>query len=318
MIYEDYFKSVIGGNFKSPEYYNTTYENKTYEPIQVNGTIDDNLKVDEIMDLYPDIYKVVLPMIDKMLLGKNISNLNDNILNTWTLEIYDSLEAEDNIKQQPNNNQVYESETTSVKPVNKVGNITDNRMQNVSQIANSNQSTKLNQPTNLVQTTNLNRGSNMIQTSAWNSTNSSNLNNNLAKNDKINNDLNNSSIESNAEILKENKTIDVVSRYQNRKNPILRDLIKIMILNRLFGNNNNRPPYPRPNYPGQNNPRPPYENPRPPYPRANNLVDSNAEPLFQEQNSQMPNYRPVDANPYSKYLKNAPKTYFDVPYPEEG
>ena len=339
MIYEDYFKSVIGGNFKSPEYYNTTYENKTYEPIQVNGAIDDNFNIDEVMDMYPDIYKVVSPMIDKMLIEKDTSNLNDVILNTWTLEIYDSLEAEDNIKQ-PNNNQIYESETTSVKPVNKVGNVTDNRMASSSQITNLNQTTKLNanmnQMTNLNQTSNINQTTNLNQMSnlkpMQNTNQTTRLNQISNINQLTNSNLSTSTsreVSSNQMVSREEKTIDVVSRYQNRKNPLLRDLIKIMILNKLFGNNNNRPPrppyqgpnnqrppYPGPNNPGPNNPRPPYQGPnnqRPPYSGTNN-----SRPTYNEISDQMLNSSQVDANPYSKYLKNTPKSYFDVPYPEEG
>ena len=358
MIYEDYFKSVIGGNFKSPEYYNTTYENKTYEPIQVNGAVDDNFNIDEVMDLYPDIYKVVSPMIDKMLIEKDTSNLNDVILNTWTLEIYDSLEAEDNIKQ-PNNNQIYESETTSVKPVNKVGNITDSRMAsssqtNLNQTANINQTTNLNQinqisnikpmqntnqTTRLNQTSNTNEIARLNQTSNINQVTNSNLSTNASR--EVNsNQMASREVSSNQMNGKEDKTIDVVSRYQNRKNPLLRDLIKIMILNKLFGNNNNnrpprppyqdpnnqRPPYPGPNNPGTNNPRPPFSdqnNQRPPYPRVNNQrltyqEPNNSRPTYNEISNQLSNSSPVDANPYSKYLKNTTKSYFDVPYPEEG
>ena len=330
MIYEDYFKSVIGGNFKSPEYYNTTYENKTYEPIQVNGAVDDNFNIDEVMDMYPDIYKVVSPMIDKMLIEKDTSNLNDVILNTWTLEIYDSLEAEDNIKQ-PNNNQVYESETTSVKPVNKVGNITDSRMANSSQ-TNLNQ---INQISNIKPMQNTNQTTRLNQTSNINQVTNSNLSTNASR--EVNsNQMASREVSSNQTVGKEEKTIDVVSRYQNRKNPLLRDLIKIMILNRLFGNNNNRPPYQgpsnqRPPYSGPNNsgpsnPRPPYQGPnnqRPPYPRVNNQrltyqEPNNSRPTYNEISNQMSNSSQVDANPYSKYLKNTPKSYFDVPYPEEG
>ena len=239
MIYEDYFKSVVGGNFTSPEYYNTTYDNKNYEPILVNTLPSSNYEDVDILELYPDIYKVVMPMIDKMLIGKNTSDINDNNLRIWTLEIYDALEADDDIK---NGSKVYESETTNVKPIDK------NKINNVSQNTSSNNSIKNN---NYIQTSNIS-----------NTVNSSNVINK-----------------------KENKTLEVVSRYGNRNNPLLRDLIRIMILNRLFGNNNNRPPYP-------------------------NFGNPNFYP--------MPNYRPTNANPYSQYLKNKPKTYFDTPYPEEG
>lgn len=309
MIYEDYFKSVIGGNFKSPEYY-STYENKTYEPIQVN-TMPNNFN--DTIDLYPDIYKVVLPMVDKMLVGKDVNSLDEIILDKWTLEIYDSLEAEDNINK---NNQIYESETTSS---NKVGNITDTKMVNSNPITNlnqlksnqainlnnSNQVTSLNQLNKINQTTNLSsrlNNSNLSQTVSSNQT--MNNQNNYAKNVINSNiqtkEVSNSNIQAkeviNSNVQAKEETVDVVSRYQNRKNPLLRDLIKIMILNRIFGNNNyNRPP-------------------RPPYPNFSRETYS----PYVVQNNQEPSYKSVDANPYSKYLKNKPKTYFDTPYPEEG
>ena len=256
MIYEDYFKSVIGGNFKSPEYY-STYENKTYEPVQVN-TMPNNFN--DTIDLYPDIYKVVLPMVDKMLVGKDVNSLDETILDKWTLEIYDSLEAEDNTNK---NNQIYESETTSS---NKVGNITNTKMVNSNQAINNRNSYAKNVINSNIQTKEVS-------------------NSNIQAKEIIN-----------SNVQAKEETVDVVSRYQNRKNPLLRDLIKIMILNRIFGNNNyNRPP-------------------RPPYPNFSREIYS----PYVVQNNQEPSYKPVDANPYSKYLKNKPKTYFDTPYPEEG
>ena len=50
---------------------------------------------------------------------------------------------------------------------------------------------------------------------------------------------------------------DVVEDRRVRRNPLLRDLIRILILNRLLGGN--RPPK-----------RPPYPGPRPPYGGSNN------------------------------------------------
>ena len=289
MIYEDYFKSVIGGNFKSPEYY-STYENKTYEPIQVN-TMPNNFN--DTIDLYPDIYKVVLPMVDKMLVGKDVNSLDETILDKWTLEIYDSLEAEDNTNK---NNQIYESETTSS---NKVGNITDTKMVNSNPVTSLNQLNKINQTTS---SSNRLNNSNLSQTVSSNQT--MNNQNNYAKTVSNSNiqtkEVINSNIQTkeviNSNVQAKEETVDVVSRYQNRKNPLLRDLIKIMILNRIFGNNNyNRPP-------------------RPPYPNFSRETYS----PYVVQNNQEPSYKSVDANPYSKYLKNKPKTYFDTPYPEEG
>lgn len=55
----------------------------------------------------------------------------------------------------------------------------------------------------------------------------------------------------------ENRSITKETRQQN--NPLLRDLIKILILQRLFGNGVIKPPRPNP-------PRPPYPPIRPPFP----------------------------------------------------
>ncbi len=249
MIYEDYFKSIIGGSSESPEYYNSTYE-----PIQVNSFPNydyifnkDVMTENKVMDLYPDIYKVISPMIDKMILAKQIKDLNENTINSWTLEIYDALEVDENnnknigLNNQNSNmkqNNVYESETTNARAVNKNINLVNNK-------------------TNSLVNNNVKQ-----------------VNKEVSKTDILNNSV-----------------MEVNTRYRNKNNPILRDLIKIMILNKLFGNNN------------ANMPRPPR-----PY-RYQNFSNNMELP--------MQNYKPVNTNPYSQYLKKE-KTYFDTPYPEEG
>ena len=248
MMYEDYFKSVVGGNFKSPEYYNTTYDNRHFEPVLVSNDQKYDYQ-DDILNLYPDIYKIVMPMIDKMLEKKDINNVDDNKLKLWTLEIYDALEAEDGgIKNDiTSKSSYYESETTNANQKNRVA--VDNKNSMLRQNVGNNYTNKPN-------TLNVNTAQNNLE--------------------KVNKN-------------EENKAIDVQnryeSRYDNRKNLLLRDLIRIMILNRLFGNNTNRPRRSYPEFLRQN-----YEN---------TIGASN------------------NINPYSEYLRNKPKTYFDVPYPEE-
>ncbi len=278
MIYEDYFKSVVGGNFNSPEYYNDpTYENKTYEPRQVstlpnyNYSSSNYMDDEKIMDLYPDIYKVVSPMIEKMILAKNVNDLNENNLNEWTLEIYDALEAEDDNANK--RNITYESETTNAN-ISKPSNLTNNRNNTIS-INNNLTNSATNNSIARSQVDNTKIVNNAIKTT--NTVNSA-----IKSANTVSNVMNTASTNI-------DKSLEVVSRYRNRNNPLLRDLIRIMILNRLFGNN------------GGNRPRP---RPYPDFDRPNNF-------------NPRPDFRPTSVNPYSQYLKNKPKTYFDVPYPEE-
>lgn len=57
------------------------------------------------------------------------------------------------------------------------------------------------------------------------------------------------------------KVTDIENRQRRPNNPFLKDLIRILILNRLLGGNfPNRPPHPRPPFPGE--PRPPRPEPR--------------------------------------------------------
>ena len=261
MIYDDYFKNIIGGNINSPEYYVSTYENKTYEPRQVNSSLpgydysstNEDFDDNKILELYPDIYRAVSPMVDKLLEGKDTSDISENVLVNWTVEIYDALETDEVISKT-----ILSTNNTNVNSNSVVTNATSTNM-----------------------TTNkTNIYPNTKTTVKNNITDSRNVNNTISDSRNVNN---NNSVMTDAEP----KVIDVVSRYRNYRNPLLRDLIRILILNKLYPNN--RPPRPRPR---------PYQDFRPTF-------------------SPIPNYNEVNTEVFKPYA-NYSKTYFDTPYPEES
>lgn len=199
--YEDYMRSVLG----YPAEPENTYESFNYSSIvpyerqsvsfnQINNTNS------EMMDLYPDIYKIVNPMVCKIC-EANTKPITRQLVDQMTDEIYLNLES------QP------EFDTIVNIKVN-------------TQKANVEKNTR---PVNL--------------------SSSSNDNSSATK----------SKINSSKEEIKENRQDSIESR-QARPNNMLRDLIRILILNRLLnGNFPNRPPRPRP-------PMPPHRpTMRPPY-----------------------------------------------------
>lgn len=239
MMYEDYFKNIVGGNYDSPEYYMANYnpyptymnnyneeyiqyENDMYNmnndynrfvPRQVSAVpyydeYQESQRYIEVSNMYPEIYKKIEPVLEKVLSNKDLTNINREELDKLTFEIYDKVEKE-----------VSDSDMNLGK--SKTTNQT-----------NSFSSTKTNIPTTV------------------------SLNNKISPNKSTN--INN----------KDTKEVVTSPR---RNNNLLSDLIRILILNKIIGNRP-RPPFrpspnPRPPFPGQ---RPPFQgNIRPPFPGNN-------------------------------------------------
>ncbi len=308
-MYDDYFKNIIGGSIKSPEYYVSTYDNHTYQPRQVsalpgyNYSADTNFNDNDIEDLYPDIYKIVSPMVDKLLDGKTFDNVNEDMLVKWTVEIYDALEVDDDNTKLVNDNVAKTgssviSNGTSRSNVNQgvAGNSSNNTIRPGSNYESETTSartaqrtvlsnTVANTPSNTMTKAGITTPSSTISSTAVNTSSNSITNTGVSASP---NTVNNATVNaiSNSTTNKEPKVVDVVSRYRNYKNPLLRDLIRILILNKLYGNR-----------------RPPRGMPRP---------YQDFEPTF----IPMPDYSSVNTEVYKPYT-NYSKAYLDTPYPEE-
>lgn len=187
--YEDYIRNILGYPVQSDinQISNSTYNN--YEYITNRPTYDKN-----ILDLYPEIYKIINPMVCKIC-EANTKPITNELLEQMTDEIYLNIENDN-------------SEIS-----NSNGDVVNIRV-NVPKEQNNN--------SNRRRQSDINRNNSEI----------SSVDN--KKTDKENN--------------KENE-----NRQIRRRNPMLRDLIRILILNQLlFGHN--RPLHNRPRYPNQRMP----------------------------------------------------------------
>ena len=209
--YEDYMRSILGYPTRQNEYINA------YEDYNANNAMFSDYSTqtpkysDEIMSLYPEIYKILNPMVCKIC-EANTKPINRELIEKMTDEIYLNLESDPSLSE------------------GEIVNVRVNLPKENAKISNTN-SSKL---THTIQTSNRIRDNR--------------------------NDRDESKTEKKNEVISSKNS---ENRQFNRNNT-LRDLIRILILNRLLGRDI-RPHRPRPPRPG----RPPFPgipgpNPRPP------------------------------------------------------
>lgn len=197
--YEDYMRSVLGYPMERENTYETMqYVNMPYETTPSYSTAA--RYSGEVMELYPEIYKVVNPMVCK-LCDANTKPITAELLDQMTDEIYLNLETEPEI------------DTVVNVRVNTAGAGEEGKTAN--------------------------RSSNTVQS-------------NYAQNRNVKSKTENEMAQNRQEEKRE-------VRQRRPRNNTLRDLIRILILNRLLGG-----------FPGHRPPRPPMPSRppmRPPYPR---------------------------------------------------
>lgn len=195
--YEDYMRNVLGYNNRNNiNSYNENYEQNYYSTPTYNNNY--RMMQDNIEDLYPDIYKIINPMVCKIC-QNNTRPITNELVEQMTMEVYSNIEADEinvvNINIETNDSKIVskkQTENREVKDSKKQQESVENRSANE-------------------------------------------------------------------------------SRAPRINNPLLRDLIKILILNQLLGGGSFpvrppvRPPFPGPGGPGIP-PRPPV---RPPFPGQN-------------------------------------------------
>ena len=189
--YEDYMRSVLGYPKPQNTYETFEYAKIPYETPQAYANT--SRYSSQIMELYPEIYKIVNPMICKIC-ETNTKPLTRELIEQMTEEVFVNLESQPEMDTVVNIR--VNAETANTEP--------NNRNMSVSS-------------------------------------------NNITKTKK--------------EVARAEKTEnrEIREDRQRRPNNILRDLIKILILNNLLGGSfPNRPPRP---------PQPPRPPMRPPYPR---------------------------------------------------
>ena len=88
--YEDYMQTVLG----------YSYGPDTYREAGMYNTMQFNQNLQDINKLYPEIYHVVYPVVQKACSRRNMSNLTDEMLSEIVEEVYGVIEPGDDIVEQ--------------------------------------------------------------------------------------------------------------------------------------------------------------------------------------------------------------------------
>ena len=88
-LYEEYMMSVLGYNM--PDYRNS---NNFYDLGFENFSMAQNMSNEELENCYPDIYKLVYPMVQKACM-QNTRPMSRELIDDLTEEIYFSIEDDD-------------------------------------------------------------------------------------------------------------------------------------------------------------------------------------------------------------------------------
>ena len=224
--YEDYIRSILG----YPNQMDNTYSTNTRENVYMQSMSDVNS--DEIEQFYPEIYKIVYPMVCKVC-NNNTRPITKELIESMTNDIYFSIESDNEIG-------------LNITLVNNVR--TSDNSSNANSLNSSNSPNTSNNSNNTNNFNNSNRFSN-----SNNFANSVNLSQQNTTG-KVNQSSTRRSSESQDKV--ENRE-DTAIRNDNRRirNNSLRDLIQILIIRQLLRNRHNRPnrpnpPPPRPPFPG--------------------------------------------------------------------
>ena len=283
--YDDYIRSILGYPIESNNIYagndydeifqsrNNYINNGYYNPsYYMNYSGMERASNQQLEQYYPEIYKIVYPMIKKACNSRN-NVLSEEEIEKIVDEIYNALE--------PSN---VETVGLNINLTNDVGNSNQNNRGTITgQNSRGNSSTVSMQNSGGSNNTGATQNSGTSNnTSTAQSRNVSNTANFVDSNISGTNNSKSESRSNNEKEKNQESREDRVVR-----NNTLRDLIKILLLRELIGRPGRpgRPPYPggnagggpRPPYPGGNvggGPRPPYPGgnvggPRPPYPGGN-------------------------------------------------
>ena len=224
--YEDYIRSILGYPVQTQSNYSDTYNNFSTtnyeyltEPVRYSN---------EILDLYPDIYKLLNPMVCKIC-EANTKPITKELIEQMTDEIYLNIESDTTLSDEIVNVNVN---------LPRTGEETIDNRQSQRQNISSNSSKR-------IMDNRQNSSKSKEEITSGTSPNKSNSRNQHSPEESS------------------QREYRQIGRIRNRT---LRDLIKILILNQLLGHGRpQRPPRPRPNPPRPPFPGGPGPNPRPPY-----------------------------------------------------
>mgnify|MGYP004515943237 FL=1 len=98
MDYEEYMRSVLGYNQIPNNIYtgsSPTYDNYYYDTSYLNSRNYNNVNDDEIENLYPDIYRIIYPMVCKSCSQNSGRDITRDLVDTMTDDIYYNIEPDE-------------------------------------------------------------------------------------------------------------------------------------------------------------------------------------------------------------------------------
>lgn len=249
--YEDYMRSVLGYPMNSPDIYESyDYRNsQNYEDTYYQNEYVSNLSEEEIRGFYPEIYHLVYPMVCKVC-EMNSQPLTGELIDKMTDEVYNAIEDTSTVVNVRIDTKKEDNEPSNRKIEVRSETRTPIKSENRSEV----------------------RPERRSEVRAENRQISERENKDVRE-----------SRESRVEKASSEMQVNAIPRETRQSNFTLRDLIKILILNRLFGGNRpHRPPHrpPRPPFPvGPGMPprpptRPPFPGGRPPMRPRTDMQDS--------------------------------------------
>lgn len=254
--YEDYMRQVLGYPINDPNIYES-YDyrnNQIYEDTYSSRNQPmSNLSEDEIRSCYPEIYHLVYPMICKVC-DTNTQPITRELIEKMTDEVY--LTIEDSAT-------VVNVRVDTPKPE-------ENRSSSNSSSSSSNTSSSITPShSSIIQSSEMKServaSREDRRSSRRDSSRNIELEDKRTPKSREGNTIKSvsDSAETNKSSVQENRKVIERPTEKRQFNTNLRDLIKILILFRLFGNRPIRPRPPRPPFPGETG-RPPFPGGRPP------------------------------------------------------
>ena len=98
--YEEYMQTVLGYNTNPNTYgYNYAMPN-TYREAEMYNSVQVNPNMQELNKLYPEIYGIVYPVVQKVCSRRNMSNVTEEMISEMVEEVYGVIEPGDDIVEQ--------------------------------------------------------------------------------------------------------------------------------------------------------------------------------------------------------------------------
>ncbi len=101
MSYEEYMRSILGYSQVPNSIYTNSYDNYYYDTNYINNQ-NRNTSAEIIETMYPDIYRIVYPMVCRVCVQNSQREITMDLINSMTDEVYMNVEPVERQNQNAN------------------------------------------------------------------------------------------------------------------------------------------------------------------------------------------------------------------------